>query len=380
MFQLFSCAKYTLQNRRAQLLLPAVLLLPLFVLVIYLLVETTKLSIAKVRHQFALDNAAYTQVTSVSAFLNAVGILNGPLPYRVMLTYNDPLNSVKGDVLKSPYKEKQGKLTVFDLFFRAGAVPTVAPDYEWGHNPKPAADSEDWGVHYARYPELEKPEYKDYDRKNWEKETPEEIKGFIKIMDEEMVAQHYVSAREVGLPAIKGYLNTYVQVGDIYNLQEDIYKKLVKNAITFRQGYYLNVDDCKLSSCARQSAGKLMNFLTIPTKPQKADDLLVYVSASDMAGGTGGAVKVELKMTDMGADPLYLFAYVLPQGRSKLKSLKRGISLKQNYTLPRNHFNINLEEKYKPYVHNQVFMSCPRGNNNCVWPNPLPKYNVVLKP
>ena len=73
----------TLQNRRAQLLLPAVLLLPLFVLVIYLLTETTKVSIAKVRHQFALDNAAYTQMTTVSVFLNAVGLLNGPLPYRV---------------------------------------------------------------------------------------------------------------------------------------------------------------------------------------------------------------------------------------------------------------------------------------------------------
>ena len=266
---LISRAKDTLHNRRAQLLLPAVLLLPLFVLVIYLLVETTKLSIAKVRHQFALDNAAYTQVTSVSAFLNAVGILNGPLPYRVMLTYDDPVLPAESRV-KPPYKGR--KLSVFDLFFRAGAVPTVASDYEWGHNPNPAADSQDWGVHYARYGELEQPEYKDYDRKNWEKETPEEIKGPIAIMDKEMVDQHYVAAKKVGLPAIKGYLNTYVQVGDIYNLQETIYKKVIKNAITFRQGYYLNVDDCKLSSCARQSAGHLANYLVIPTNEQKADE------------------------------------------------------------------------------------------------------------
>ncbi len=378
MYSLFSRAQHTLQDRRAQLLLPAVLLLPLFVLVIYLLVETTKLSIAKVRHQFALDNAAYTQVTSVSAFLNAVGILNGPLPYRVMLTYNDPLKQVQ-NVVTEPYKSQN--LTVFDLFFRAGAVPTVAPDYAWGKNPNPPADSQDWGVHYAKYDLLENnPAYKRYDRKGWEKETPDAIKDKVTIMDEEMVKQHYVSAREVALPAIKGYLNTYVQVGDIYNLQEDIYKKLIKNAITFRQGYYLNVDDCKLSSCARQSAGRLMNYLNIPTTPQKADDLIVYVSASDMAGGTGGAVKVDLKMTTMGADPLYLFAYVSPAGRSKLRTLKRGISLKQNFPLPRNHFNVNLESKYKPYVHNEVIMSCPRANNNCVWPNPLPKYNVTLRP
>ena len=83
-----------LQARRAQLLLPAVLLLPLFVLVIYLLVEVTKVSIAKVRHQFALDNAAYTQMTTVSVFLNAVGLLNGPLPYRVLRTYEEKLTPV----------------------------------------------------------------------------------------------------------------------------------------------------------------------------------------------------------------------------------------------------------------------------------------------
>lgn len=378
MYALISRAQHTLQNRRAQLLLPAVLLLPLFVLVIYLLVETTKLSIAKVRHQFALDNAAYTQVTSVSAFLNAVSILNGPLPYRVMRTYTDPLDPVKG-VVEEPYTSQ--KLTVFDLFFRAGAVPTVAPDYEWGKNSPPAANSQDWGVHYARYDLLKKdPDYKVYDRSGWEKETPDKIEGPITIMDKNMVAQHYVSAKQVALPAIKGYLNTYVQVGDIYNLQEDIYKKLIKNAITFRQGYFLNVDDCKLSSCARQSAGKLMNYLTIPTVAHKADELVVYVSASDMAGGTGGAVKVDLQMTKMGATPLYLFAYVSPAGRSKLRTLKRGISLKQNFPLPRNHFNVNLESKYKPFVHTEVIMSCPRGNNNCVWPNPLPKYNVTLRP
>ena len=106
----------TLQNRRAQLLLPAVLLLPLFVLVIYLLTETTKVSIAKVRHQFALDNAAYTQMTTVSVFLNAVGLLNGPLPYRVLKTYDEPLKVVDPDHL---YRGQDG-WTVFDLFFREG--------------------------------------------------------------------------------------------------------------------------------------------------------------------------------------------------------------------------------------------------------------------
>lgn len=372
----------TLQNRRAQLLLPAVLLLPLFVLVIYLLVEVTKVSIAKVRHQFALDNAAYSQMTTVSVFLNAVGLLNGPLPYRVLKTYQEPLKVVD----KQNLYRNSDNWTVFDLFFQAGAVPTVSSNYDKGalRNPPPNPDSTDWGVHYAKYEGIEA--IKDdngkpmYDRSAWEKETPEEIKDPVHIMNKEMVDKHYVPSKKVGLPAIEAYLNTYVQVGDTYNLQKDLYQKLIKNAGMFREGYFLNVDDCKKGECARQSASKLVQFLSIPTKRQETDDFVVYVSASDMAGGTGGAITIPLKMSEMEAGPLFLFAYVDGSGRSRLRALKRGVTLKQNFPLPRNHFNIDLASKYKPYVRDTVILNCPRSNNNCVWPNPLPKYNVILRP
>ena len=374
-----------LQNRRAQLLLPAVLLLPLFILVIYLLVEVTKVSIAKVRHQFALDNAAYTQVTTVSVFLNAVGLLNGPLPYRVLQTYQDELKPVHPDNPAQQYRNQSG-WTVFDLFYQAGAMPAIGPNYDRAlHNPPPSSDSVDWGVHYAKYNGIDSFVDKngnpiEYDRSGWEKETPEEIKDRVHLMNKDMVDKHYVSAKQVGLPAIQAYLNTYVQVGDTFNLQKHLYESLIKNANIFRQGYFLNVDDCKKDSCARQSASRLARYLSIPTKRQEVDEIMVYVSASDMAGGTGGAVDVPLKMTEMGAEPLFLFAYVDGTGRARLRTYKRGIMLKQPFPLPRNHFNINLETKYKPYVRNTVLMTCPRTNNNCVWPNPLPKYNVLLRP
>ncbi len=374
-----------LQGRRAQLLLPAVLLLPLFVLVIYLLVEVTKVSIAKVRHQFALDNAAYTQMTTVSVFLNAVGLLNGPLPYRVMRTYDEKLDVV--DASSSFRNKPLTDITVFDLFFQAGALPTLASDYEWGKSKPPRPESTDWGVYYVKgldpadeFPQKQPDGIDDYDRSGWEKETPEAIKAPVVLMNKELVSKMYVPAQQKALPAIKNYLNTYVQVGDTFNLQKHIYESLIKNAGIFREGYFLNVDDCRKGQCARQSAARLAPYLSIPVTRQEADELVVYVSASDSAGGTGGAIEIPLKMTEMGADPLFLFAYVDPTGRTRLRNLKRGISLKQNFPLPKNHFNINLESKYKPYVTNTVIMSCPRNNNNCVWPNPLPKYNVLLRP
>lgn len=368
-----------LQNRRAQLLLPAVLLLPLFVLVIYLLVEVTKVSIAKVRHQFALDNAAYAQVSAVSSFLNAVGILNGPLPSRALKTYADPLRIVNED---NPYRGKKD-WTVFDLFFQAGAVPTVGFDYDKNalRNPPPKQDSTDWGMHYLQRGDWQGDEEEMYSRKEWEKENPAEIKDPVNVMNKDMVDKHYVSAKQVGLPAILAYLTTYIQVGDTFNLQKHLYQSLIKGAWTFREGYFLNVDDCKKGDCARQSASRLAPFLSIPTKRQETNEIVVYLSASDMAGGTGGAITVPFQMDkDFQASPLFFFAYVEPAGRTRLRTLKRGILLKQRFPLPRNHFNIDLVAKYKPYVRTTVGLSCPRANNNCVWPNPLPKYGVTLRP
>lgn len=379
-----------LRARRAQLLLPAVLLLPLFVLVIYLLAEVTKVSIAKVRHQFALDNAAYTQMSTVSVFLNAVGMLNGPFPYRVMRTYNEPLVHV--DVGEETYRgrslNKEGAITMFDLFFQAGAVPTVAPDYEWGNNKPPKPESTDWGVHYVKglpatdeYPQKQPDGIDDYDRSGWEKETPDALKAPVVLMNKELVEKHYVDSKQVAIPAIQAYFNTYVQIGDTFNLQKHIYNSLIKNAGIFREGYFLNVDDCKKGECARQSASRLARFLSIPTKRYETDAVVFYISASSgFSGGSGGAIEIELKTTDLNIDPVFLFAYVEPTGRTRLRALKRGIALKQNFPLPKNHFNINLEVKYKPYVANTVVLSCPRKNNNCVWPNPLPKYNVILRP
>ncbi|MBR5151600.1 MAG: hypothetical protein IKW71_02060 [Elusimicrobiaceae bacterium] len=372
-----------LSNRRAQLLLPAVLLLPLFVLVIYLLIETTKVSIAKVRHQFALDNAAYTQVSSVSTFLNAVGLLNGPLPYRVLKTYDDDLTPVNPQDLY----HNQSKWTVFDLFFQAGAVPTVAPDYDAKarENPAPKPDSTDWGVYYVKNSEVQQQTDESgnplYDRSSWEKESPAAIKDTVHFMNKDMVEKYYVSYDQIGKSALMAYLTTYVQVGDTFNLQKGLYQKLIKNAAIFREGYYLNVDDCKMGECARQSASRLMQFLSIPTKRQEADKLMFYISqSSGNYGGSGGAIELPFTADQLEIDPLFLFAYVEPAGRARLRAFKRGILLKQNFSLPRNNFNVDLVRKYKPYVRNTVILNCPRANNNCVWPNPLPKYNVILRP
>ena len=86
------------------------------------------------------------------------------------------------------------------------------------------------------------------------------------------------------------------------------------------------------------------------------------------------------EFASMNFTKLFQFAYLTPSSRSRLKRLEKGVVLKQKFAAPENRFNINVTQRYKPYVRNTVSVSCPRRGNNCVWPNPLPKYSVRISP
>ena len=362
---------WKLQDRKAQILLPSVLLAPIFVLVIYLLFETAKVSMSKVRQQFALDNAAYSQMSSASTYLNAVAMVNGPLPYRVML---------QETTQKLNQKNHDGsQISVFDVFYKGGAFPTIGPDYETGVNDKPpAAEAVDWGIRYYEGNRMEN------DRKDWMKETPTALDTSVAvpIVNKYLVENYYFPGEKVGIPAIVRYLTTYARVGSIYKSQSYVYKELSKNAVMFREAYYLNVNDCKRSECARQSAAQIRQFTSLSTIPFELAKVKFFISeATTKEDHHGGSFPVETNTADLlDGELLYQFAYLNPSSSGKLRTLSRGILLKQPFKLPRNHFNINLEQKYKPYVRNRVRLLCPRSDNNCVWPHPLPKYGIKLEP
>lgn len=365
--KLFRQCIWKLQDRKAQILLPSVLLAPIFVLVIYLLFETAKVSMTKVRQQFALDNAAVSQMSSASTYLNAVAMVNGPLPYRVMLTEDKQLN----------HKSHNGQqISVFELFYKGGGVPTIAGADEQGKANPPVPESTDWGVRYYDGDLI------DESRKDWMKENPSAPSGPVAVISKKLVDEYHFPGEGIGVTTIVRYLETYARVGSIYKSQTYVYEELSRNAIMFREAYYLNVNDCKRSECARQSAATIRQYTTLKTTPFELEDIKFYVSDSTRKEDHhGGAYPVDFKApTLLNGDRLFQFAFLNSASISKLRTLSRGVLLKQPFKLPRNHFNINLEQKYKPYVRNRVQLVCPRSDNNCVWPHPLPKYGVSLDP
>lgn len=369
-----------LKNRRAQILLPSVLLAPIFVLVIYLLFETAKVSMTKVREQFALDTAAYSQLSSSSTYLNATAMINANMPYRVMKTYNQNL-------VKSPGASGQPDVSVFDLFYISGAFPGLGAAGSELKNANPKAESVDWETHY----------YQDR-RASWMKEEPsEDVQGvkcnkdsmscdyyekdgnkYYVLTSPQITRNYYFPAIEVALPLVRDYITTFIRTGSIFDSQTYTYNSVTDNARMFREGYFLNVDTCSKADCARESAA-VLNRYHLALKPFKIDKIAFYVS--ETAGqAISGSYPVPLELEAAIKDKMFQFAYLTSGSRSKLRTLQRGVLLKQKYALKRNHFNINLTEKFKPYVRNKVALQCPRNSNNCVWPNPLPKYNVRVMP
>ncbi len=362
----------TIRSRRAQILLPAVMLAPIFMLLIYLLFETTKLSMSKVQEQFALDNGAYSQMSATSTYLNAVAYVNGPAPYRVMQTMTYQLTPKQTS-------EDDGEYTIFDIFYKAGAFPSVGPTYSLGpngavRNPRPSAESTDWGFRY----------YGDK-RSSWAKEDPKDSydEDELYVLTDKSIADNYFfSSTGMATSSFTEYATIFIRTGIVYNSQTYVYDDISKDSRMFRQSYYLNTRSCRKSECGTQAAQTLDRYVLKMNPFEVPYGKLRFYVTGDFAGSTmsSGAYAIDFKDTSIADQKLFQFAYLDSASRSKLRQLARGVTLKQKYKLPANRFNIDVTQRYQPYVRNTITVSCPRSSNNCVWPNPLPKYSIKVGP
>src|SRR3989338_2621014 len=70
-------------GQKGQIVIPALFLFPTLMLFVFLIFETAKLSREKIRHQFAVDAAAFVEMTNYSDFLNRSAYVNGAFPMRI---------------------------------------------------------------------------------------------------------------------------------------------------------------------------------------------------------------------------------------------------------------------------------------------------------
>lgn len=378
-----------LKNRKAQIVLPAILLIPTILLVIYLLFETAKLSRFKIRNQFALDSAAFIELTSYSNFLNAVAYVNGAFPFRV---FRENMT----DTIKKtdPQAEGPDEISYYDLFRLAGAFPAMA---DINSNPKENAGR--WELKYVEAPSDTETDLEEGmgRPKNWNTENPkvsestnyginrkELVKNydyFFLMSDEDNSNQN--NDEESGIMApITLYIAVYKMFENIYESQKKVYERLTEGGEFFRKSFYYNSSSCKLSQCGKEGVRSFKDY-SLGLESIRLNNMAWFYKAKDLS--TGYTSDVEKLLFESSNEkykkfmPLYQFSYLDKSTRSKMKKLYTGVDVREPIVPPDNYFRVNVK-KYVQKLHVRAAVQCTSDNNNCVWPNPTPKYQVRLFP
>ena len=346
-----------IKNKKAQIVLPAVLLIPTILLVIYLLFETTKISKEKIRHQFALDTSSFVEMTSLSQYLNATAYVNGAFPFRL---FRDFFEANNPQLKPDEYAENASSLqpvSLYDYYYQAGAFPAMS-DY----NSAPKATDTKWDLHYYGNT-----------RKEWEKDTPKaDDDKFYPINSEELAKTHQAYW---DVDVLQLYFMVYYYLGNIYEDQKKVYERLVKDNEFFRKGYFYNTGNCSLSECGKEGAQVLKNYF-VKTDPLYISKVSIFYKQQN---GQESEIKLDLKEKNLMGGKIFQLAYLGKGSKEKLRTLYKGVDITQRFTLSKNYFNINLM-KYNPRVHTKIALQCTNENNNCVWPYPTSKYQVRLYP
>jgi len=370
--------------RPGQLLLPSLLVIPSLLLFVYLLFETTKVSREKIRQQFAVDSASFIQMGDYTNLLNRTAYVNGAFPYRIFKEAYEcppesPMQMASGSGEKCPY----------DMLYEAGAIPKAKDDVK-GSQPTPLDGSKKWEI---AFDDAMRPEFTS-------NPTSQQNKGTFELITQDQGVKIMLEwGSAIGY--YKFYSQVYSLLGSVEESQYTVFERLTDNFNFFRKSYYLNANTSECvdnpQACGNDGVFSSGGFKSSSATLRKGNGfymhyvLKIMFYAKVFTGGSLppyylGKTNPPMDMTSMTPDGLFQLATVTDD---RLTKFRDGIEVYQGWTAPGNYFNVDLnnlgkcKETGRPCVHSRVTSQCPQMNtagNNCVWPNPTPKYQTRLYP
>ncbi|MDD4004903.1 MAG: hypothetical protein PHW69_06830 [Elusimicrobiaceae bacterium] len=273
--------------------MPAIFLLPTLWLFVILLLETAKLSRAKIKYQLAADVAATVEMENYADFFNRTAYVNGAFPYRIFAENYEDCKVSNGNTVALAKKSLTTRVSVclHDLLLANGTYPTwVKDDNPQGDNFTNGArlyeDIDDdfvdtrkkWliqfvGAHgYGTRTGNGTYDMQSYDGKtnvdNWNRPYfgPNDWKEYDYMFRDR---NHFIGAASLDCVNAKEWntncpytaLETYVTfdtvklhfdfwfqvyalLGNVSNSQTAVFKTLIENHAFFRKAYYYNAGDC----------------------------------------------------------------------------------------------------------------------------------------
>ncbi|MEK7858529.1 MAG: hypothetical protein AAB320_05230 [Elusimicrobiota bacterium] len=372
-----------LRSRAGQIVIPAMFIFPTLMLFVYLIYETAKLSREKIRHQFAIDAAAFVEMTNYSDFLNRTAYVNGPFPMRI---FDEGFKNTPIDCEQKA--GCHGPTNWFNILKQNGGFPTSLSN-------KTSYDQEqlwDIGFDGVGSPKNSIP--------------PQVSSEFVltSMADANSWWINWDDANQV----YKLYVQIYQLLGSVEDAQYSVLKRLSSGHNFLKKSYWLNtgdpIADADIGSASFDISAS--SFKAVPychqtmvfhgNKPTGSafQPWQVYAPEphKDKNGNTINGVS--LPNTIDGCTGLFQLMWVDPNVLKKMRDPysgsaygSRGYPVTQRWTAPNNYFNYNFNNQFdggRPMVHVTVAIGvgskAPGGPGPSVWPNPTPKFQVRTYP
>jgi len=387
--------------RRGQILIPSMLVIPSLLIFVYLLFETTKISREKIRQQFAIDSAVFIQMGDYTNLLNRTAYVNGAFPYRI---FKEAFGCDDSSNMHKPIASTGQSKCMYEILYETGAIPHNQQDSSKTDSvAKPAPDNSPWDIRYDRK----------FDLFN----QPVDGSDDLVFTDDQnpffLIDQKHAESQFIGWATVSGnttsgdseagygiygfYAQVYSLLGSVEAAQWTVFKRITEKATFLRKSYYLNAGtkDCIQSpqSCAQQAVGYFQSGSKISNIYRRLIVKLGFYAQYPTPNSPTspyylGKTEPPMTMNDKGLFRTAGFSL------REIAKIGNGVDVYQGWTAPANYFNVDFnrvaacKEVGKPCVHSKIASQCPKsiwsrsnkGDNNCVWPMPTPKYQTRLYP
>lgn len=359
-----------LRSRRGQIVMPTMFILPSLMLFVYLIYETAKLSREKIRHQFAIDAAAFVEMTNYSDFLNRSAYVNGAFPMRIFREgFHD---------------------TPFDCQGRAGCPgPRPLDDilYDEGDFPRSISDptkmeyttETTWDIGYGM-----KGAGKNAD--------PPDVPETLTMISMDAAKLWWINWEDAN-QIYKLYVQIYQLLGSVESAQYSVLKRLSAGHNFLKKSYWLNTGG---PEALNEAADAVISFdvasggFNSAVKFWCSQKMLFHGNALTHSWGQPYQIWAsdpppDLPSTISECTGLFQVVTVDRPVVRRMSDVSSGgypgWPVQTRWTAPNNYFSIDfnrLMPEGRPLVHATV--SIGYGPFTSVWPNPTPKYQVRLFP
>jgi hypothetical protein len=379
--------------RRGQIIIPALLLFPTMFLFVYLLFETAKLSREKIRHQFAMDSAAFVEMTNYSDFLNRTAYVNGAFPMRI---YEEGYGDQQGHNLFAaecsgppdkhdpcpPTGEYPPYASYSDVMYKTGAFPRS----QSGRNTYDTQTS--WDI-----------EYEGSGHGGHRPRQTQMTEGSLEDEFELFGAQEanwFWHGWKLATELYQLYVQVYSLLGSVEDAQFRVLSRLASQHSFMSKSYWLNTgeDGGTLVASFRQ---KVPDFTSSSIAHPLCQRHLKYWGNTYQGGG--GVQPYVPQYTDPSVDlaannmsspgcnnqGLFQIMWIKQSEVDKLNQAGSGaypgLELWMTWNIPNaNYFNVDFANQMgnqRPgNLHTTISLSGDPANKPSVWPDPTPKFQV----